>query len=32
VRYEQDRNRLNRVPNVEQQDSQAVYVGTQFRF
>ena len=32
VRYEQDRNRLDRVPNVEQQDSQAVYVGTQFRF
>jgi len=32
VRYEQDRDRLNRVPNVEQQDSQAVYIGTQFRF
>lgn len=32
VRYEQERNRLNRAPNVEQQDSQAVYIGTQFRF
>lgn len=32
VRYEQDRNRLSPLPNVEQQDSQAVYVGTQFRF
>ena len=32
VRYEQDRNRLSPVPNVEQQDSQAVYVGTRFRF
>ncbi len=32
VRYEQDRNRLTALPNVEQQDSQAVYVGTQFRF
>lgn len=32
VRYEQDRSRLSQVPNLEQQDSQAVYVGTQFRF
>ncbi|MEO5706825.1 MAG: hypothetical protein ABIT10_03375 [Alteraurantiacibacter sp.] len=32
VRYEQDRNRLAALPNVEQQDSQAVYIGTQFRF
>lgn len=32
VRYEQDRNRLSPIPSVEQQDSQAVYVGTQFRF
>lgn len=32
VRYEQDRNRLTALPDVEQQDSQAVYVGTQFRF
>ncbi|MCX7677449.1 MAG: hypothetical protein N2Z59_08770 [Alteraurantiacibacter sp.] len=32
VRYEQDRNRLSPLPNVDQQDSQAVYVGTRFRF
>lgn len=33
VRYEQDRDRLRgALPNVEQQDSQAVYIGTQFRF
>ena len=32
VRYEQDRNRLSPVPDLEQQDSQAVYIGTQFRF
>lgn len=32
VRYEQERNRLAALPNVEQQDSQAVYIGTQFRF
>jgi hypothetical protein len=32
VRYEQDRDRLDDVPSVEQQDSQAVYIGTQFRF
>lgn len=31
VRYEQDRD-LIPVPDLEQQDSQAVYVGTQFRF
>ena len=31
VRYEQDRD-LTPLPDVEQQDSQAVYVGTQFRF
>lgn len=32
VRYEQDRNRLSPIPNLDQQDSQAVYIGTQFRF
>lgn len=32
VRYEQERDSMGRVPNVEQQDSQAVYIGTQFRF
>lgn len=31
VRYEQDRDLLP-VPNIDQQDSQAVYIGTQFRF
>lgn len=31
VRYEQDRD-LVPVPNLDQQDSQAVYIGTQFRF
>ncbi|MWV26519.1 hypothetical protein [Aurantiacibacter rhizosphaerae] len=31
VRYEQDRDLLP-VPDLEQQDSQAVYIGTQFRF
>lgn len=31
VRYEQDRD-LNTIPNLDQQDNQAVYVGTQFRF
>ncbi|WP_120076106.1 hypothetical protein [Aurantiacibacter odishensis] len=31
VRYEQDRD-LIKVPDLDQQDSQAVYVGTQFRF
>ncbi|ANU06880.1 hypothetical protein [Paraurantiacibacter namhicola] len=32
VRYEQDRDRLDPVTDSSQQDSQAVYVGTQFRF
>lgn len=32
VRYEQDRDRLDPVTDSAQQDSQAVYVGTQFRF
>ncbi len=32
VRYEQQRDRLSTLPNIEQQDSQAVYIGTQFRF
>lgn len=32
VRFEQDRNRLSALPDIEQQDSQAVYIGTQFRF
>ncbi len=32
VRYEQDRDRLSPLPDIEQQDSQAVYIGTQFRF
>lgn len=32
VRYQQDRDRRSALPNVEQQDSQAVYIGTQFRF
>lgn len=31
IRYEQDRD-LTPLPEVDQQDSQAVYVGTQFRF
>ncbi len=31
VRYEQDRD-IVPLPDVEQQDSQAVYIGTQFRF
>ncbi|MGB3797221.1 MAG: hypothetical protein WA957_13055 [Alteraurantiacibacter sp.] len=31
VRYEQDRD-LAPVPDLDQQDSQAVYIGTQFRF
>ena len=31
VRYEQDRD-LRPLPDMEKQDSQAVYVGTQFRF
>lgn len=32
VRYQQDRDRLAPLPDIEQQDSQAVYIGTQFRF
>ncbi len=32
VRYQQDRDRRHALPNLEQQDSQAVYIGTQFRF
>lgn len=32
VRYEQDRNRLAPLADPQEQDSQAVYVGTQFRF
>jgi hypothetical protein len=32
VRFEQDRNRLAALPDIDQQDSQAVYIGTQFRF
>jgi hypothetical protein len=31
VRIEQDRD-LIPVPDLDQQDSQAVYIGTQFRF
>ena len=32
VRYTQDRDRLAPLPDSSKQDSQAVYVGTQFRF
>ena len=32
VRYEQDRNRVTALPDLDETDSQAVYVGTQFRF
>lgn len=32
VRYEQDRNRLAPLADPKEQDSQAVYIGTQFRF
>lgn len=32
VRYSQDRDRLTPLPDSSKQDSQAVYVGTQFRF
>ena len=32
VRYEQDRDRLAPLADPKQQDSQAVYIGTQFRF
>lgn len=32
VRYSQDRDPVSTVPSFEEQDSQAVYIGTQFRF
>ena len=32
VRYSQDRNRLSTLAEPAKQDSQAVYIGTQFRF
>lgn len=32
VRYEQDRNRVSALPDLNETDSQAVYIGTQFRF
>nr|WP_202385995.1 hypothetical protein [Alteraurantiacibacter aestuarii] len=32
VRYQQERDRLSSLPSIDQQDSQAVYIGTQFRF
>lgn len=32
VRYEQDRNSVTALPDLNETDSQAVYVGTQFRF
>ncbi len=32
LRYQQERDRLTNLPDIEQQDSQAVYIGTQFRF
>ena len=32
VRYSQDSDALARLPDIEEQDSQAVYIGTQFRF
>jgi hypothetical protein len=32
VRYSQDRNRLTTLAEPAKQDSQAVYIGTQFRF
>jgi hypothetical protein len=32
VRYSQDRDALVTLPDIEEQDSQAVYIGTQFRF
>jgi len=32
VRYEQERSRTAALPDIDQQDSQAVYIGTQFRF
>ncbi len=32
VRYSQEHDRLVPLPDIEQQDSQAIYIGTQFRF
>ena len=32
VRYSQDRDTAARLPDIDEQDSQAVYIGTQFRF
>jgi len=32
VRYSQERERLVALPDIDEQDSQAVYIGTQFRF
>lgn len=32
VRYSQERDRLAPLPDIEEQDSQAIYIGTQFRF
>ena len=32
VRYSQERDRLTALPEIEEQDSRAVYIGTQFRF
>ena len=32
VRYSQERDRLAPLPDLEEQDSRAIYVGTQFRF
>ena len=32
VRYSQDRDALVTLPDIEEQDSRAVYIGTQFRF
>ena len=32
VRYSQDRDALVTLPDIDEQDSQAVYIGTQFRF
>jgi hypothetical protein len=32
VRYSQERDRLAPLPDVEEQDSRAIYIGTQFRF
>jgi cytochrome c553 len=32
VRYSQERDRLAPLPDIEEQDSRAIYIGTQFRF